>query len=84
MLTGVLDWLLGVNVNRSLARPIYATTPRCGAFHVHCMANRRRNRRGRLRSRPARPRARRRIAPARRPGSRAPAPGSRRRWHRRD
>ncbi|MEX3526279.1 MAG: hypothetical protein VB143_01940, partial [Burkholderia sp.] len=30
LLTGVLDWLLGVNVNRSLARPIYATTPpRC-------------------------------------------------------
>ncbi|MEX3611865.1 MAG: hypothetical protein VB124_02315, partial [Burkholderia sp.] len=28
LLTGVLDWLLGVNVNRSLARPIYATTPR--------------------------------------------------------
>ncbi|MEX3526868.1 MAG: integrase core domain-containing protein [Burkholderia sp.] len=27
MLTGVLDWLLGVNVSRSLARPIYATTP---------------------------------------------------------
>ncbi|MEX3526481.1 MAG: hypothetical protein VB143_03265, partial [Burkholderia sp.] len=27
LLTGVLDWLLGVNVNRSLARPIYATTP---------------------------------------------------------
>ncbi|MEX3611937.1 MAG: hypothetical protein VB124_02775 [Burkholderia sp.] len=27
MLTGVLDWLLGVNINRSLARPIYATTP---------------------------------------------------------
>ncbi|MEX3557450.1 MAG: hypothetical protein VB135_03215, partial [Burkholderia sp.] len=26
--TGVLDWLLGINVNRSLARPIYATTPR--------------------------------------------------------
>ncbi|MEX3557374.1 MAG: hypothetical protein VB135_02790, partial [Burkholderia sp.] len=25
--TGVLDWLLGINVNRSLARPIYATTP---------------------------------------------------------
>ncbi|MEX3612192.1 MAG: hypothetical protein VB124_04440 [Burkholderia sp.] len=23
----MLDWLLGVNVNRSLARPIYATTP---------------------------------------------------------
>ncbi|MEX3557709.1 MAG: hypothetical protein VB135_04835, partial [Burkholderia sp.] len=22
-----LDWLLGINVNRSLARPIYATTP---------------------------------------------------------
>ncbi|MEX3611695.1 MAG: hypothetical protein VB124_01280, partial [Burkholderia sp.] len=30
LLTGVLDWLLGINVNRSLARPIYATTPsRC-------------------------------------------------------
>ncbi|MEX3611792.1 MAG: hypothetical protein VB124_01850, partial [Burkholderia sp.] len=28
LLTGVLDWLLGINVNRSLARPIYATTPR--------------------------------------------------------
>ncbi|MEX3612293.1 MAG: hypothetical protein VB124_05120, partial [Burkholderia sp.] len=27
LLTGVLDWLLGINVNRSLARPIYATTP---------------------------------------------------------
>ncbi|MEX3611888.1 MAG: hypothetical protein VB124_02450 [Burkholderia sp.] len=27
LLTGVLDWLLSVNVNRSLARPIYATTP---------------------------------------------------------
>ncbi|MEX3612311.1 MAG: hypothetical protein VB124_05220 [Burkholderia sp.] len=27
LLTGVLDWLLGVNVNRSLARTIYATTP---------------------------------------------------------
>ncbi|MEX3612433.1 MAG: hypothetical protein VB124_05940, partial [Burkholderia sp.] len=26
LLTGVLDWLLGINVNRSLARPIYATT----------------------------------------------------------
>ncbi|MEX3557774.1 MAG: hypothetical protein VB135_05190 [Burkholderia sp.] len=23
----MLDWLLGVNVNRSIARPIYATTP---------------------------------------------------------
>ncbi|MEX3557780.1 MAG: hypothetical protein VB135_05225 [Burkholderia sp.] len=23
----MLDWLLGVNVNRSLARTIYATTP---------------------------------------------------------
>ncbi|MEX3612438.1 MAG: hypothetical protein VB124_05965, partial [Burkholderia sp.] len=30
LLTGVLDWLLGVNVNRSLARPIYATTPNKG------------------------------------------------------
>ncbi|MEX3526798.1 MAG: hypothetical protein VB143_05270, partial [Burkholderia sp.] len=30
LLTGVLGWLLGVNVNRSLARPIYATTPLCG------------------------------------------------------
>ncbi|MEX3612083.1 MAG: hypothetical protein VB124_03710, partial [Burkholderia sp.] len=29
LLTGVLDWLLGINVNRSLARPIYATTPIC-------------------------------------------------------
>ncbi|MEX3612380.1 MAG: hypothetical protein VB124_05625, partial [Burkholderia sp.] len=28
LLTGVLDWLLGINVNRSLARPIYAITPR--------------------------------------------------------
>ncbi|MEX3612430.1 MAG: hypothetical protein VB124_05925, partial [Burkholderia sp.] len=27
LLTGVLDWLLGINVNWSLARPIYATTP---------------------------------------------------------
>ncbi|MEX3612319.1 MAG: hypothetical protein VB124_05295 [Burkholderia sp.] len=27
LLTGVLDWLLGINVNRSLVRPIYATTP---------------------------------------------------------
>ncbi|MEX3611998.1 MAG: hypothetical protein VB124_03160, partial [Burkholderia sp.] len=35
LLTGVLDWLLGVNVNRSLARPIYATTPDC---HVRCVA----------------------------------------------
>ncbi|MEX3611739.1 MAG: hypothetical protein VB124_01550, partial [Burkholderia sp.] len=31
LLTGVLDWLLGINVNRSLARPIYATTPQCSA-----------------------------------------------------
>ncbi|MEX3611793.1 MAG: hypothetical protein VB124_01860 [Burkholderia sp.] len=30
MLTGVLDWLLGVNFNRSIARPIYATTPTNG------------------------------------------------------
>ncbi|MEX3526692.1 MAG: hypothetical protein VB143_04500, partial [Burkholderia sp.] len=37
LLTGGLDWLLGVNVNRSLARPIYATTPwrsKCCAWSV--------------------------------------------------
>ncbi|MEX3526405.1 MAG: hypothetical protein VB143_02765 [Burkholderia sp.] len=34
LLTGVLDWLLGVNVNRSLARPIYATTPLRAADHA--------------------------------------------------
>ncbi|MEX3611847.1 MAG: hypothetical protein VB124_02190 [Burkholderia sp.] len=45
MLTGVLDWLLGINVNRSLARPIYATTPRSmalgdGPILAGCPANR--------------------------------------------
>ncbi|MEX3611682.1 MAG: hypothetical protein VB124_01210 [Burkholderia sp.] len=41
MLTGVLDWLLGINVNRSLARPIYATTPLTGCvedFHLRVSA----------------------------------------------